>query len=360
MKAKAEAARARADHARKELQILKECAQIEGDSRIREAHAHREKYLLEAELKALREEKVAAAAGAELRLYTSDDSDDSSEYRLSVDKIKRTPSLHPMARAKKYVQDQAKVNLANNNNNIVQTDTVHSNFAADVTKFLLKKDLLLSQLIKYNDTPETFAIWKASFTNIMKDLQVTPFEEMDLLVKYLGNESSKYAMSLCAANTSNPVKGLKRIWDRQDERYGSPEVIDACLRAKLDKFPKIASKDSKKLYDLTDLLCEIESVKENPRYVTLLSYFDASSGVTPVVNKLPHDKWITHSSRYKTEHSVSFPPFTVLVEFMRKISKVKNDPALQYEGYVESKLKTKVGNNRFQQVVQVKKNRNKG
>ena len=41
------------------------------------------------------------------------------------------------------------------------------------------------------------------------------------------------------------------------------------------KFPKIGFKDSLKLYELTDLLTEILSLKEQPLYQPLLAYFDS-------------------------------------------------------------------------------------
>ncbi|CAG2233229.1 unnamed protein product [Mytilus edulis] len=69
-------------------------------------------------------------------------------------------------------------------------------FTSDLTRFLLKKDLLLSRLTVFNDKPESFCSWKACFKRIMSELEVNPSEELDLLVKYLGPESSSYAHSI--------------------------------------------------------------------------------------------------------------------------------------------------------------------
>lgn len=55
-------------------------------------------------------------------------------------------------------------------------------------------------------------------------------------------------------------------------------------------------KDPKMLYDLLDILTEIESTKENEQYATLLSYYDSSSGVNPIIGKLPQgqqEKWVS-------------------------------------------------------------------
>ena len=60
----------------------------------------------------------------------------------------------------------------------------------------------------------------------------------------------------------------------------------------------LSNKDSKKLYDLADLLSEIEALKLDPKYSSILGYYDASSGVIPIVNKLPfnlREMWVTHA-----------------------------------------------------------------
>ena len=98
--------------------------------------------------------------------------------------------------------------------------------------------------------------------------------------------------------------------------------------------PILSNKDSKKLYDLADLLSEIEALKLDPKYSSILGYYDASSGVIPIVNKLPfnlREKWVTHASNYKKRHSVAFPPFYVFCPFVRDMSKIRNDPSLHYD-----------------------------
>ncbi|XP_062603957.1 uncharacterized protein LOC134265758 [Saccostrea cucullata] len=93
-------------------------------------------------------------------------------------------------------------------------------------------------------------------------------------------------------------------------------------------------RDPKKLFDLADLLSEIESVEENPMYSTLLSYFDTSAGINPMINKLPanlQEKWVTTAVRYKKTHGVVFPPFSHFVQFIHELAQVKNDPSFHYE-----------------------------
>ncbi|XP_063404523.1 uncharacterized protein LOC134687988 [Mytilus trossulus] len=231
--------------------------------------------------------------------------------------------------------------------------------ANELSKFLLKKDLLMSRFMKFNDQAESYHVWKASFSNITEELSVNAREELDLLMKWLGPESSKHAESLRIANAKDPVKCLKRVWERLEERYGGPEMVETNVKSKLNKFPIITNKDHKKLYELSDILTEIESLKEDERYAQLLSYFDTSLGVNTVITKLPYgiqNKWIDRAMRYKQNHNVLYPPFPFFVSFIREMCKQFNDPGFAFkEDTKPQQTKSYPNNNRYNNKVTARK-----
>ena len=116
---------------------------------------------------------------------------------------------------------------------------------------------------------------------------MSSFEELDLLVKSLGPETSNQVLNIRAAHANNPTLGLKMAWERLDNKFGCPEMVDEALKKKLHNFPRLSNKDNRKLYDLADIVSEIEALKLDPKYCSILSYYDASSGVIPIVNKPP-------------------------------------------------------------------------
>ncbi|XP_071146782.1 uncharacterized protein [Mytilus edulis] len=169
--------------------------------------------------------------------------------------------------------------------NAISTNSLLHDAMTDITRFMYRKDFLLSRFTHFDDKPEAYESWRASFQSVTRELGVTPFEEMDLLVKWLGTESSKFAKIIRAANAHDPPRGLQRIYDRLQERYGRPEMVESALKRKLNAFQTITNKDCVKLYDLLDILTEIESSMLNPKYTTLLSYYNSSSGINPIVAK---------------------------------------------------------------------------
>ena len=203
-----------------------------------------------------------------------------------------------------------------------------SNFS-EFAKFLMRKELFLSRLSKFDDNAENYAVWREGFIETVQELDISHKEQMDLLIKHLGPESKKWALTIRSSNADNPRMACSRIWERLHDRFAAPEIVEASLKNKLDKFPRLSNKDTTQLYDLCDILSQIESLKTNPIYSTLFAYYDASSGINPIVAKLPfnlQEKWISKAMNYKSTHGVPYPPFTFFTKFVKDMAKVKNDP----------------------------------
>ncbi len=200
---------------------------------------------------------------------------------------------------------------------------------SDLARFLARRELINVGLTKFDDHPENYWAWKSSFVNATSGLKLTSSEQLDLLSKWLGSRSSEYVRRIRSVNIRYPDAGLKMAWDRLEEMYGSPEVVEKALFDKIEKFPKISKQDPLKLQELGDLLCEIQSAKAEG-YLSGLSYLDTSRGVNPIVEKLPYhlqEKWIYQGSEYKRKYNVTFPPFSFLTDFVCKEARARNDPS---------------------------------
>ncbi|XP_052770823.1 uncharacterized protein LOC128210513 [Mya arenaria] len=326
-RARAEAARIRLEYARKEAAMQKQAAAMQNQAAI-----------LDADLGVLREEKEAMAADIEakyieeaekgippLDLPFQNPDEKSREYVDNLEfgasaKIKVEPGVYTVP--PDLNPDLKPVSVGNKSGNDIDTLTI----------FLLRKELMPKRLQKFNEKSQTFHLWKTSFKTVMAELQASPEEEVDFLVSHLGNESRVWAESLHAANAADPRRGLELIWERLEHCFGSPEKIEESLRTRIENFPQVTTRDLRKLYDLSDLLLEIQSIKCQARYSTQFSMFDSSAGANLIVTKLPYNmqqKWIVHASRYKKDKSVMFPHFAVLVNFVSDMSKTYNDPAFQ-------------------------------
>lgn len=113
------------------------------------------------------------------------------------------------------------------------------------------------------------------------------------------------------------------VWQRLEECYGSPEAIEDALLKKIEAFPKLTNKDSSRLRELGDILLELQCAL--PGTLPGLAYLDTARGVQ-IVEKLPfnmQERWTTVGTKYKETHSVSFPPFSVFVQFVQQQAKMR-------------------------------------
>lgn len=106
-------------------------------------------------------------------------------------------------------------------------------------------------------------------------------------------------------------------------------MIESALFKRLDSFPHLTSKDTIKLRELSGLLLELLSAKEDG-YLPGLRYLDTPRGINPIVEKLPptlQEKWLSAGSHYKERYGVCFPPFSFFADFVRSQAKARNDPS---------------------------------
>lgn len=214
----------------------------------------------------------------------------------------------------------------------------------DFVKYLARRELVTTGLIQFDDRPESFRAWQSSFHNAIRDLGLSASEELDLLTKWLGKESSCHVRTIRQVHVNHPSAALNHAWRRLSKLYAASEVLEKAFK-KLDTFPKIASKDHVRLRELGDLLMELLSAKEDG-YLPGLAFLDTSRGISPIVEKLPHalqEKWITRGSKFKEEHEGFFPPFSFFVEFVYYEAEIRNDPSFAIPNSSNPPAKDKAG-----------------
>lgn len=118
-------------------------------------------------------------------------------------------------------------------------------------------------------------------------------------------------------------------WQRLEEVYGIPEMIENALLKKVDDFPKITAKDNHKLRELRNILMELEAARANG-YLPGFSCLNTSRGVSPIIQTLAHnlqERRLKVGTLYKGQNGASHPPFSVFVNSVCEQAKMCNDPS---------------------------------
>lgn len=148
---------------------------------------------------------------------------------------------------------------------------------SEIARYLVRRELMNSGLSKFDNGPENYLAWKSSFMNALEGLSLTPSEELDLLTRWLGPQSSEQVKRVRAVHVADPAAGRRMAWCRLAESFGSAEIIEKTLFDKLDCFPKISNREPQKLRELADLLKEVKSAKLGG-YLPGLSFLDTARG----------------------------------------------------------------------------------
>lgn len=163
----------------------------------------------------------------------------------------------------------------------------------DFVRYLARRELVSTGLLKFNDKPQNYRAWKRSFQSAIRGLHLTSSEEMDLLLKWLGKDSAEHVERIRAIHINRPDAGLTMIWNRLDQTYGSAEMIEDALFKRIETFPKITNQDFSKLIKLSDLLSELLAAKDEGD-LPELAFLDTARGINPILRKLPfnlQEKW---------------------------------------------------------------------
>lgn len=199
-----------------------------------------------------------------------------------------------------------------------------------------------SSFYQVDDRPENYRAWQSSFHYATQGVGLTATGQLDLLTKGLGKESSNNVRRLRSVHIANPALALKKVWDRLQECYAAPEIIERSLFNRLDNFPRVSAKDIIKLRELADLFMELQGAKED-RYLQALSYLDTARGIKPIVSKLPYglqDKWMSTGAKYKDENGGQFPPFEFFAKFLCYEARKRNDPSFTFPSISNSSRKS--------------------
>ncbi|XP_063766814.1 uncharacterized protein LOC134882797 [Eleginops maclovinus] len=198
-----------------------------------------------------------------------------------------------------------------------------------LARYLARRDLVSTSLYQFDDKPENYMAWQSSFDNATAGLGLTYTESLDLLIKWLGPESVKHIKRIRSVHVRHPDVALQKAWERLQQCYAAPEVMEKSLFKRLDEFPKMSTKDYEKLRDLGDLLMELQGAREEG-YLTGLAYLDTARGIGPIVEKLPYglqEKWLAIGSKFKEKNKGYFPPFDVFSDLICHEARRRNDPS---------------------------------
>lgn len=214
-----------ADIAKAKLNILKQkCRSRKEQSllALERAESKKRTYDLEADLKLLNIKKEVAVAEAEVRSAEGKEICDRNigdiEIESQTERTKKYVEQHSSASlysdrrkpAVNYEGPSSVIRQSISQRPVPDASSIETlqltGIPADFTEHMLKKDLLVSRLIKFNNKPEFYPSWRHSLKSVMLELDAKPEEEIDFLIKCTSNSSQQQIISIKSTNSHKPQK----------------------------------------------------------------------------------------------------------------------------------------------------------
>ena len=196
------------------------------------------------------------------------------------------------------------------------------NVQAETMRFLVEQmrmtRLPLPEPAIFAGDPLTYPAWKHAFDVLIEQSGIQPMDRFFYLQKYLKDQPLEL------------VRGYALIGDERaylealaalKQRYGDSFIIANAFRDKLDRWPKISSKDALGLRNLADFLHQCVTAMDR---IGNLHHLNDERENQKLLAKLP-DWLVVRWSRKVigwTEAKGQFPPFQVFVRFIDEEAKI--------------------------------------
>ncbi|XP_041820612.1 uncharacterized protein LOC121626271 [Chelmon rostratus] len=273
------------------------------------------------ELERLKAEKDIRAARARLVVHNQEVMQEDSVYSadLNTRGQQHVSPQHPVSSAP--IQQPTSVP-----NPALPPQTDVSYLAQAVQDTIAMNRLPMPEPSVFTGDPIQFIEWKASFASLIDRKNISSADKLHYLRRYVGGPAQK---TLDGIFYRNDDAAYKDAWNRLNNRYGQPFIIQRAFREKLANWPKIQSKDAEGFRTFADFLHTCQEAMPHVKGLDILNDCEENQ---KLVQKLPDwaaSRWnreVTHVMKEKQE----FPSFQDFVAFMLMEAEVACNPITSF------------------------------
>ena len=206
---------------------------------------------------------------------------------------------------------------------------ISANSSDATARHLLKLELFRKSPDPYTGEPHRFWSWTENLRNKIKDLQLEPWDIMNILLVNTAGKPQKLIETHMSIGGADPQLTLRNVWSSLQEQFGTGARIATSLTKKIDEFPAIKSIHQPEM--LSELISICQLILVNMPTAHELQVYNLSIGMKTIWAKLaePHqNSWRTFVADHRT-NSGQHPPFGVFVDFLIRKSKEFSDPCYE-------------------------------
>lgn len=178
----------------------------------------------------------------------------------------------------------------------------------------------------FNGDPIQFIEWKAAFVSLIDGKAISSADKLHYLKRYVGGPARK---SLDGIFYRNDEEAYNDAWNKLNQRYGQPFVIQKAFREKLAKWPKIQPRDAEGFREFSDFLNACHQAMPHVKGLEILDDCDENQ---KLVHKLPDwaAAWWNRKVTQTLIETRDFPKFIDFVTFMSMEAEITCNPVTSF------------------------------
>ncbi|XP_032363653.1 uncharacterized protein LOC116677092 [Etheostoma spectabile] len=278
--------------------------------KIREMEEQHKKELevQKSELERLRAERDVEAARARLEIYDREIRQDNDSQPIQLNNRQITPGT-PV-----YSQGP--------NSDTPAPPTDMSYLAQAIHDSIAINRLPMPMPTVFSGDPLFYIEWKASFLSLVDRKGISSADKLYYLKKYVSGPAYK-----CLEGTfyRNDEEAYTDAWNKLNQRYGQPFLVQRAFRDKLSKWPKIQSKDAEGLRAFSDFLNACLQAMPHVKGLEILSDCEENQKLTQKVPDWVASRWNRRVTTALMENK-EFPTFEDFTKFMSVEAEIACNP----------------------------------
>ena len=170
--------------------------------------------------------------------------------------------------------------------------------------------------------PIHYIEWRASFTSLIDRKGISSADKLYYLKKYVSGPAHK-----CIEGTfyRDDDEAYRDAWNKLNQRYGQPFVIQRAFRDKLSKWPKVQTKDAEGLRAFSDFLNACHQAMPHVKGLEILNDCEENQKLTQKVPDWLAARWNRHVSIALMEGR-DFPTFEDFATFVSVEAEIACNP----------------------------------
>ena len=232
-----------------------------------------------------------------------------------------------------------------------KADTTAAIIAA-ITDSVIVSPLPVPEPNVFNGEPIKYPDWKSSFRALIDRRNLPSSDKMYYLKRYVSGSAREAISGLFLLNSQ---EAYERAWDILDERFGHPFIISKAYRYKLQRWPKIGTRDHQSLRKFADFLSRVKTAMHVVQGLDVLNDYVENQ---KLLLKLPDwliSRWNRIANKHLREDN-TYPGFKMFVTFIITEAELACNPIFSCNAVKEAEMLENVRTG--QRTKDAKENRN--